>query len=411
VIGDTARLRQVLGAPELAWLVQRARRRLAQGQAGGSVTLSHATADQRDAVERLLGRRAARGGSVSVRLDDLEALLREAGICDSLAEAVEALTGPLLDARAQRRDTEAAWARVFAGGDLDRSRPWLEELRATGVLRRLARNDLEVAGELLRQALEVERRLPARGLPLAELAAAVTGDSHALDPGTPLGTIGVRVAAANGRADAWDSTEAWRDAWTSAGVLCDELSAPVLTLGLRGDGDRLTDRALRLHADAGEPYRLTTRQLLREPPAFTSAAPAPIVYVCENPTVVAAAANRLGAASAPLVCLEGQPRTAARVLLGLLTAAGVRLAYHGDFDWAGIHIANVVVRRHGAGPWRLSSADYRASRGGRPLHGDPVTAVWDAQLQPAMLERGRAVHEEEVLDLLLGDLAATRPSS
>jgi hypothetical protein len=32
-----------------------------------------------------------------------------------------------------------------------------------------------------------------------------------------------------------------------------------------------------------------------------------------------------------------------------------------------------------------------------------------AELQPAMLERGRAVHEEEVLDVLLSDLAATRP--
>ena len=29
--------------------------------------------------------------------------------------------------------------------------------------------------------------------------------------------------------------------------------------------------------------------------------------------------------------------------------------------------------------------------------------------EPAMLERGRAVHEEEVLDVLLSDLAATRP--
>jgi hypothetical protein len=52
------------------------------------------------------------------------------------------------------------------------------------------------------------------------------------------------------------------------------------------------------------------------------------------------------------------------------------------------------------------SADYRAGAGGRPLHGDPVAAVWDAELQPAMLER-RAVHEEEVLDVLLSDLAAT----
>ncbi len=405
MISDVARLRQVLGAPELAWLVQRARRRLSRGLDGGPVTLVEATPAQRDAVERLLGRRAAPGGSVTVRLEDIESLLRDAGICDSLSEAVESLSGPLVDARAQRQETAAAWAEVFAAGDPGRARPWLEDLRATGVLRRLSRNDSAVAGGLLRQALEIERRLPARGLPLAELAAAVTGDSHALDPGTPLGTIAVRIAAMRGGVAAWDSAETWRDAWTSAGVLCDELSAPVLTLNLPGTGQTLTDRALRLHAGAGEPYRLTTRQLLREPPAFGSVNAVQTVHVCENPTVVAAAANRLGATSRPLVCIEGQPRTAARVLLGLLTVAGVRLAYHGDFDWAGIQIANGITRRHGAVPWRFSSADYRTARGGRPLHGQPVAALWDPDLQATMLEAGRAVHEEEVLDLLLIDLA------
>jgi uncharacterized protein (TIGR02679 family) len=405
VISDVARLRQVLGAPELAWLVQRARRRLSRGLDGGPVTLVEATPAQRDAVERLLGRRAAPGGSVTVRLEDIESLLRDAGICDSLSEAVESLSGPLVDARAQRQETAAAWAEVFAAGDPGRARPWLEDLRATGVLRRLSRNDSAVAGGLLRQALEIERRLPARGLPLAELAAAVTGDSHALDPGTPLGTIAVRIAAMRGGVAAWDSAETWRDAWASAGVLCDELSAPVLTLNLPGTGQTLTDRALCLHAGAGEPYRLTTRQLLREPPAFGSVNAVQTVHVCENPTVVAAAANRLGATSRPLVCIEGQPRTAARVLLGLLTVAGVRLAYHGDFDWAGIQIANGITRRHGAVPWRFSSADYRTARGGRPLHGQPVAALWDPDLQATMLEAGRAVHEEEVLDLLLIDLA------
>lgn len=407
MISDGARLRQVLGAPELAWLVRHARRRLSRGLAGGPVTLLEATPAQRDAVERLLGRRAARGGSVTVRLEDLESLLRDAGICDSLVEAVESLTGPLVDARAQRQEKEAAWAEVFAAGDHGRARPWLEDLRATGVLRRLSRNDSAVAGGLLRQALEIERRLPARGLPLAELAAAVTGDSHALDPGTPLGTIAVRIAAMRGGVAVWDSAETWRDAWTSAGVLCDELSAPVLTLNLPGAGQTLTDRALRLHAAAGEPYRLTTRQLLREPPAFASSAAVHTVHVCENPTVTAAAANRLGALGAPLVCIEGQPRTAARVLLGLLTAAGLRLAYHGDFDWAGIQIGNIIMRRHGAIPWRFSSADYRSARGGRPLHGNPVAAGWDPDLQGTMLEGGRAVHEEEVLDLLLIDLAGS----
>jgi hypothetical protein len=31
-------------------------------------------------------------------------------------------------------------------------------------------------------------------------------------------------------------------------------------------------------------------------------------------------------------------------------------------------------------------------------------ALWDADLAPAMAARGRAVHEEQVLDLLLADL-------
>ncbi len=405
MIRDDARLRRLLGDPELAWLVARGRRRLSSGESGGSVTLQSATPAQREAVDRLFGRRASRGGSVSVRLADVEALLQRAGICDTLAEAIEVLTGPLVDGRARRQAVDAAWAEIFAAAD-GCSRPWLEELRATGILRRLSRNDLDVARTLLRQAHEIERRLPAHGVPLAELAAAVTGDSHALDPGTPLGTIAVRLAA-SGKVETWDTTEAWREAWTSAGVLCDELSAPVLTVNLPADGERLTDRALRLHAEAGEPYRLTTRQLLREPPTFGSAMAGRTVYVCENPTVVAAAANRLGANAAPLVCVEGQPRTATRLLLDRLATSGAHLAYHGDFDWAGIHIGNLVVRRHGAAPWRFSSADYRAARGGRPLHGDPVPSAWDAHLEHAMIEVGRAVHEEEVLDLLLEDLAAS----
>ncbi|MGH7277102.1 MAG: TIGR02679 family protein, partial [Candidatus Rokuibacteriota bacterium] len=315
MINDAARLRALLGGPELAWLIERARRRLLNGAAAGSVALQDPTPAQRDALDRLLGRRPSRGTSLTVRLDELETLLNGAEICNTLAEAVEALTGPIIDLRAQRRTVEEEWAALLAAAEAGAGsrfavRAWLEELRATGILRRLSRNDPSVGRALLDHAREIERRLPARGLPLAELAAAVTGDSHALDPGMPLGTIVVRLAAAVGGVETWEGAEARRDAWASVGVLCDELSAPVLTLDLRGDGETLTDGALRLHADAGEPYRLTTRQLLRHPPTFGPPTAGRTVYVCENPTVLAAAANRLGGASAPLVCLEGQPRTA-----------------------------------------------------------------------------------------------------
>ena len=135
----------------------------------------------------------------------------------------------------------------------------------------------------------------------------------------------------------------------------------------------------------------------------------PRVYVCENPTVVAAAASRLGASSAPLVAIEGQPKTAARLLLAGLARSGIRLLYHGDFDWAGLRIANLIMARHGAKPWRYRAADYLASNGGTRLEGEPVAASWDPELGPAMAREGRAVHEEQVLSELLSDLEVPGP--
>jgi uncharacterized protein (TIGR02679 family) len=82
------------------------------------------------------------------------------------------------------------------------------------------------------------------------------------------------------------------------------------------------------------------------------------VLICENVTVLAAVANRLGARSGPLICIDGQPKTAARLLLNLLGSAKVRLAYHGDFDWPGIGIANLILQRHQAVPWRMSVDSY-----------------------------------------------------
>ena len=52
--------------------------------------------------------------------------------------------------------------------------------KAFGQLKRLTRNDPRTANLLLEQAAAVIARLPAHGLPLANLAAEVLGDAHAL---------------------------------------------------------------------------------------------------------------------------------------------------------------------------------------------------------------------------------------
>lgn len=91
------------------------------------------------------------------------------------------------------------------------------------------------------------------------------------------------------------------------------------------------------------------------------------------------------------------------------------MRYHGDFDRAGIAIAQRLIAR-GARPWRLAAGDYRqavsiASGGILELTGPVGSVSWDAELAGTMNAVGLAVHEEALLKLLLGDLRAAPPAS
>ncbi len=411
---DLARLRQTLATPALDWLVGRLRARMQRGESlEGSIALTGSSPEQRDALDRLLRRKPTRTTSLVVDLGELAHILSQAEICDSLAEAVVALTGPVANRAEVNARRERQWRQACDGvasrlAERPELLPWLADLQATGLLVRLCGQDPEYAGELLRQAADVAARFPLRGVALAELAAQVAGDSHALDPGRPLGTLVLRAAALLAGVERTGDAQSRRDAWAGVGVMCDELSGPVLTLNVPGDSESFTGRALRLHAEHGEPYRLSVRQLLRRPPRFDPHVAGRTVFLCENVNVLAAAANRLGERSAPLICIDGQPKTASRLLLNLLARAGARLVYHGDFDWPGLTIANLMSRRHNAAPWRMSVESYLAAADGALLKGRPVAAWWDARLEPAMIDRGRSVHEEQVLDVLLADLADIR---
>jgi len=149
------------------------------------------------------------------------------------------------------------------------------------------------------------------------------------------------------------------------------------------------------------------RQLLRKAPRWPTQGLE--VFVCENPNLVAIAADALGEACAPLVCTDGMPAAAQRALLSQLAAAGARLRYHGDFDWPGIAIANLMQREFGATAWRMSALDYEAAlethaEVAAPLAGAPVAPQWCEALGAAMRRLGKALAEETVATTLLQDL-------
>ena len=406
------RLQRLLGGAPLAALRLRLRQRherVAAGSAPPPFRLDRLTPAEHAALAALQGRPPRFAPSMQVDVTTIDALLREAGVADSLRAALAELDGPIADRYGERDALQSRWREVIEACEHPALATWLAAPAALGLLKRLAVQEPALAARSLAQAAAVLRELPARGRTRAQLAAAVLGDAHALDAGRAAATLvlavlraeSTRVVEASGgdESDDTDETEAAgpsaRDLWASAGVLVNELARPALALNLPGV------------SAAGEPAYLSLRRLLRSPPVWSLTGTC--VFVCENPNLLAIAADVLGAACAPLVCTEGMPAAAQRSLLTQLGRAGAVLRYHGDFDWPGLQIGNHVMRAHGATAWRFGATDYAAAlrdapQPGRALGLSAVKASWDAALATTMREADRAVDEEMVAALLLADL-------
>jgi uncharacterized protein (TIGR02679 family) len=425
VAGDVERLRRLLGGEQLAWLVDRARRRIAQGQPlTGVVTLPKASHEQRRAAERLLGRRAGRGYSLSVPLDEVDRILRASGAApEGLAAAVVLLTGPVVDEATAAAAGSTAWtaARVPLDtlvGQRPELSPWLAWLDGTGTLRRLA-GDPDTAAGLIAWLVGVLDALPSGGVALDELAAAATGDAHALDDGRPLAAPALAAARvlAGSEPTGDGSAAGRRAAWAAVGVHLDELTSTVLCLGLPGGAATATGRVLAAAREAGEPCVLTLRQVKGRGGARADlGVGSGLVYVCQSPVVLAGAADALGPDTRPLVCVGDHPSAAVVGLLELLAAQGASFAYHGDFDWAGLRLAGGLRDRVDWRPWRYDAEAYTATVAtatvatattiGGPLTGRPVDAAWDPALRPALERHGIRIGEQDVIPVLLADLAA-----
>ena len=416
-MSDPARVRALLGGPGLAPLFEEVRRRLEEtGGEARTVTLRGAPAETRAAVADLMGWGAIPADPLHVALDDLDRALRESAAEVALRSALEYLRGPLRDLRCERqlRGAERArrWEEARAAVDAS-SRPelvaWIEQLQR-GPLARAARAAGRSEQELLADALRVALWLPAGGKLLAVFASEVLGDPHALDPGAALTPLALRAAAClAGWPGPPAGAAARRRLWAEVGVDCDPLSSCVLVYGLRPAGASLLARHLREAAEAGEPRRITLRELQRSELGFE---PAAALHVCENPAVVTRAADALGARSSPLVCSEGVPSTAVVQLLQLALAGGAKLLVRADFDWPGLRIAAQLMVLGNGRPWRFSAADYRSAldRGckGPRLEGAPGEAAWDLDLAPAMSTGGVSIPEEQLIPELLEDLAAAQ---
>lgn len=404
------RLQRLLGGVQLTKLRKRLRQRYERAALEGQVDgfrLGGLTPIEHAALASLLGRSPHFSGSMQVDVARIDATLSQADVAYSLRDALERLDGPIVHAASARARMAALWSEAITGCAHDGLAALVQTPAGISLLKRLSNRDPQTASELLRLAAAVLQRLPANGLTRAQLAADVLGDAHALDSGQAIATLVLAAwrqtcsTALQASEEREYRGEKARDIWANAGILVNELARPALFLNLPVQETTISGYSY------GEPGYLSLRALLRTPLSWNVAGRD--VFVCENPNLLAIAADRLGPRCTPMVCTDGMPSAAQHRLLSQLVQAGARLHYHGDFDWAGLRIGNHVIREFGARPWRFGSDDYIAAVQAAPyrerrLTGHETDASWDASLSPAMRQHQLPIPEEGVAASLLADL-------
>ncbi|MET8980490.1 TIGR02679 family protein [Streptomyces sp. NPDC004539] len=410
-----AATRDFLARPGLSrlWTTARTRLERAALQPTGTIRLQSLDSEEREALSLLLARPIT-GATATIRIPDLDARLRATAVGRGLAATLTALGPPLVDRRAARdaataeRTRHRTEAEATLAATALNDQPWAHSW--------LAENHRTTTRATITQAIRTLSHLfPAPGTDGApgpwgrgDLATLTTGSAHGLDDDTPLARLVLRgIALAHGTDPPTDAPTR-RALWRTAGVTPDEVSSTVLTYALRPTGPTWQEAALRERADHHLETHLTLRELRTLP---LELAPGTHVHVCENPRVLEAAAD--SARTTPLVCTSGSAATVVLTLLDTLAASGCTFAYHGDFDWPGITLANRVIGRYDARPWRMRAQDYEylATRTRLrgipplPLTGPRVEADWDPELGSLMEALGVALHEEAALELLLEDLA------
>lgn len=379
-----------------------------------SISLPNATEEERRCYMRLLRLKHTPDGPIlRCNLKRMVDVLFQQDVEADWHLLLDALCGPVPEGLRIQEANQRAWSdfwpfaeQLVAQQPFQLATKWLQSLRADGSLLRLSKGDAQIAAQRLKKACDFLAQLPLSDEPLPGAAARICGDAHALDSDSPLSTLILRSLSLQRSIPMPDRSDDRRLLWEHFGIICDDLSAPVLTLNLGITGQSWLCRLVAEATKATQPLHVTNRMIAT---AEWSIIDSPSdVFVFENPTIISLAAAKFGHGCPPIVCVNGEPRSTSRALLRRLRERGSTLWYHGDFDWAGIGIAARVISELGAKPWLFDDSSYRhAINLGfcRNLSGRAGETPWCPELGDSMRTHGLAVDEEAISELLFHSLA------
>lgn len=398
------------------------------GRTGGKIVLSHAADGERKAIEKVLGRNVQQE-KVCFTLQEFEKALQQTKFAPvSLKEVLDAYFGEEIQTNQQKtqlqRERKEQFFTQLQDDFLQREEDcsdvifWLylvceqkkygyslimtEWQHAEADAKALVRN----VGEALIRVTSGDME----SVPLAVLAAEVTGNPHYFDRGSTAGALLMSALCSLTASEYPQNAYDWREVLFKHNIIPDEVSNTVITYGLHLVTESGLHPAFEGFCRMQEPGILTFSTLKNVKRVYGET---DTVFVVENEMVFSHLVENVQGKAVTLLCTSGQPRTVAIKLLEMLAKEHARICYSGDIDPEGIKIADRIWQKfpNAIQIWRMGIQDYEKAISEEDVSDRRLTML-DTIACPALQEtvqciknRRKAAYQENLFEDLLGDVA------
>lgn len=360
------------------------------GSFSGSVVLRGLKEEDREALEGFFQKSFHGQKSVTISAARFKKALADSRFSQTQPKDIlesyfqEEMTGRRELREKEKKDWEQILHEEMDSCGTIRGKEWIEDLKET---RGEGRNylwkryqesgkDTEELRRILRLGVKILDNLPYRKGQveyLAVFAAMLTGNPHAFDDGTKDGQLlSLVIGWETGRRQEGEEREVLFPAlkkqrkYLSVGILRDDISNSVMLCGVRAwRKDGILHEGMAGFFKEGEMLQVPLAALARWERVTC---PENELYIVENPSVYAMLCRKWRGSRA-CMCMNGQPRLSAVLLLDLLRESRVKIYYAGDFDPEGLLIAQ-KVKQYYKGEfsfWHMSARDYQDAGSGEEI--------------------------------------------
>ena len=399
------------------------------GKPAGNIRISAATEEEKRAIGCFLGKKYW-DEDIVFRFADFEKALQETRFRKvSLEALLETYFGEALVTNQEMKALEEQkkmefWNRIISWleekGETEGTAAalaWIRSMTAEkqygyGIVMGLWKNSEHMAETMVHNVCRgylLTVKAGEDGIPLAVLAAKVSGNPHYFDRGQNAAALLLHLLCFVGDRGIPGDAAGVYEVYCNAGIVTDEIASTVAFYRLHMRKGGADSGILEAFCAAREPGILSLANLAGAEAVW---AEGKCAYVVENEMVFSYLVKCCGELPVTLLCTSGQLSYAAQRVIRMLCESGTSIYYSGDMDPEGIGIADRLWRKYPRNIhiWRMGAGDYPDALSEEEIEEWRLKKLQSVE-HPTLRETaecvsqvGRAAYQENILERLAQDI-------